>query len=59
MSRCVAFLAGFCPKTLLITTSAALWRRRKRRRTRFGRDYPLIAAISGLVPMMFMTRVML
>jgi hypothetical protein len=31
----------------------------KSRRTGVGGDYALIAAISGLVPMMFMTRVIL
>jgi hypothetical protein len=46
-------------KALLIRISSHLERFCKSRRTGVGGDYALIAAISGLVPMMFMTRVIL
>jgi hypothetical protein len=54
-----AFGAVFCLEALLIGVSAVLGGVCNSRRTHVGEDYALIAAISGLVPMMFMTRVIL
>jgi hypothetical protein len=62
-SQCVVIFGVwwvFRPEALLIRVSAALnGRVCNSRRTHVGGDYPLIAASSGLVPMMFMTRVIL
>jgi hypothetical protein len=61
-SRCVVILSVFGRFLSGDTSdqdSTALGRVCNSRRTHFGSDYALIAAISGLVPMMFMTRVIL
>jgi hypothetical protein len=49
----------FCLEALLIRISAALGGSATAAGRTSAGDYTLIAAISGLVPMMFMTRVIL